>query len=146
MKITSSVFENGKDIPVKYTCQGENINPPLKIEEVSEKAISLVLIMDDPDAPSGTFTHWIIFNIDPKIKEIVENSVPKEVDQAKNSAGQSSYAGPCPPSGIHHYYFKLYALDTTLSLGKQSGIKEVMGAINGHIIEDAQLVGLYQRK
>jgi len=146
MKLTSSVFKNNGLIPPKYTCDGENVNPPLQISEVPEGTKSLALVIDDPDAPMETWDHWIIWNINPAISSIDENSVPPGATEGLNSAKQHSYSGPCPPSGTHHYHFKLYALDTTLNLDPASGKKELEKAIENHILDFAELIGLYQRK
>ncbi|MDZ4209610.1 MAG: YbhB/YbcL family Raf kinase inhibitor-like protein, partial [Candidatus Curtissbacteria bacterium] len=142
MKITSAAFENNAKIPSKYTCDGENINPPLSFSGVPANAKSLVLIMDDPDAPNGTWVHWMVFNINPKINEISENSLPKDGIEGVTSFGKKGYGGACPPSGTHRYFFKLYALDTILNLtnpNKAALEKE----IQDHIIEKAELIGLY---
>jgi len=145
MKIISSAFENNQLIPKKYTCDGENINPPLKIDNTPENAKSLVLILDDPDASLGTFTHWLIWNIDPKTTQIEENSVPQGAIQGLNDFGKNSYGGPCPPSGIHHYYFKLYAIDTLLDFSSSSKKSDLEKAIEGHVLDFAELIGIYQR-
>ncbi|MGC8981709.1 MAG: YbhB/YbcL family Raf kinase inhibitor-like protein [Minisyncoccia bacterium] len=146
MKIESPAFENNKEIPSKYTCDGEDINPPLKFSDIPEDAKSLVLIVDDPDAPFGIFTHWIVWNIDPKTTFIEENSVPEGAIVGRNDFGRNSYGGPCPPSGTHHYYFKIYALDTTLNLDKNSSKKDLEKAMKNHILEKGELVGIYKRK
>src|SRR3954462_5308943 len=101
LTVTSTAFKNGKNIPEQYTCEGKNINPPISINGVPDKAESLVLIMDDPDAPNGGFTHWVLYNISPKDKTIKEDSSPGK--NGENGAGKASYTGPCPPSGVHHY-------------------------------------------
>jgi len=146
MKIESPAFENNQPIPSKYTCDGEDINPPLKISDVPENAKSLVLIVDDPDAPFGAFTHWIVWNIDPKTSFIEENSVPDGAIVGVNDFGKNSYGGPCPPSGTHHYHFKLYALDSTLNLDKNSKKKDLEKAMENHILEKAEIIGIYKRK
>src|ERR1700730_16873973 len=115
MKITSPAFQEGGNIPQKFTCDGANVNPALRLEGITADAKSLVLIVDDPDAPGGSFTHWLIWNIDPKASEISEGSAPKGA-QGKNDFGKSGYGGPCPPSGTHRYFFKLFALDQPLNL------------------------------
>jgi hypothetical protein len=146
MKITSTAFGNNANIPAIYTCDGKNISPPLKFSDVPAETKSLVLILHDPDAPvSGGFTHWVIFNIDPSTKEIMENSVPTNAVQGQNSAGQSKYTGPCPPSGTHHYEFRFYALDEVLTLDASAKKVDVEKATAGHIIEQTTLIGLYQR-
>lgn len=144
MKIISSAFENNSIIPAKYTCDGENINPPLSFLDVSASAKSLALIVDDPDAPMGTFVHWVLFNLDSKVIGIEENSIPQGVALGKTSVGKTNYVGACPPSGTHRYFFKLYALDTSLNLADPD--KETLeSAMRGHILEKAELVGLYNR-
>jgi hypothetical protein len=145
MKLVSSVFENNGNIPAKYTCDGENINPPLEISGVPEGAKSLVLIVDDPDAPAGDWVHWTIWNITLDIKAISENSVPDGSVEGTTSFGKPGYGGPCPPSGTHHYQFKLYALDTLLTLESSAKKKDIERAMEGHILDKTILVGLYQR-
>jgi Raf kinase inhibitor-like YbhB/YbcL family protein len=142
--IKSSVFENNKTIPKKYTCQGENINPHLTIEGIPKAAKSLVLIMDDPDAPSGTFDHWIVWNIPPSTIEILENTTIGV--EGINSTGENNYYGPCPPPGKpHRYFFKVYALDVLLDLSNASRKADVEKAINGHILANGALIGLFKR-
>jgi len=144
MKIQSSAFQNNGYIPVKYTCDGENINPPLEILDAPEKAKSLVLVMDDPDAPMGTWVHWILWNINPQIQEISENSVPTGAIQGKTNR-ENCYSGPRPPSGTHRYFFKLFALDNTLDLSKEIEATTLMQRIQNNIIDQAELIGLYKR-
>lgn len=144
MQITC-VYKNGDLIPEKYTCDGENVNPPLKFSEVSENAKSLALIFDDPDSPSGTWTHWTIFNIDPKVTEINENSTPENSVLGKTTFGAVGYGGPCPGSGEHRYVFKLFALDIVLNLKEGTDINQLEQAINEHVIEKCELIGKYQR-
>ena len=146
MKLTSSVFLNNQNIPAKYSCDGVNVNPPLTLSDVPNNAKSLVLIMDDPDAPMGTWIHWTVWNIDPKTSEIAENSVPSQAIEGKTSSGKSGYGGPCPPSGTHRYFFKLYALDIALSLPQSTTKEDLEKAMTGHTLEQAELVGLYNRK
>jgi len=142
MKLTSSAFEHNQMIPRQYTCQGEDINPPLQISNIPDGTKTLALIMDDPDAPMGTWVHWVVFNI-PPVESIGENTVPGH--QAGNNFGSIEYGGPCPPSGTHHYFFKLYALDTDLSrLGIQNK-ESLERAMQGHILEEAHLIGLYKK-
>lgn len=145
MKLESPAFAGNQSIPKKYTCDGKDINPPLKIEEVPTEAKSLVLIVDDPDAPFGTFTHWLVWNIDPKTTLIEENSVPEGAIQGLNDFGKNSYGGPCPPSGTHHYHFKLYAIDVLLDLPSSSKKSDLERAIKDHILDSAELIGTYQR-
>src|SRR3989344_1940186 len=141
MKIQSSAFNNNETIPVKYTCDGENINPPLSFSDIPSDAKSLALVMDDPDAPSGTWVHWTVWNIDPKTIEIV----PQNAIEGTTSFGKPGYGGPCPPSGTHRYFFKLYALDNTLQLSASSTKEDLEKAMEGHIIGQTDLVGLYKR-
>ena len=143
MEIQSPAFENNGYIPSKYTCQGEDINPPLQISQVPQEAKSLVLIVDDPDAPMGTWVHWVVWNIPPKIKEISEKSLPQGAVEGLNDFQKHSYGGPCPPSGTHRYFFKLYALDTILNLDTSSTKNDLERAMKGHILDQAQLIGLY---
>jgi Raf kinase inhibitor-like YbhB/YbcL family protein len=145
MKISSTAFEQNGQIPKKYTCDGSDVNPPLKFEGVPAEAKSLVLIVDDPDAPVGTWVHWILWNIDPKTSEIKENSVPKSAKQGMNDFRKHDYGGPCPPSGTHRYFFKLYALDITLNLGPNVTKGDIESSIKGHILEKAELIGIYKR-
>lgn len=144
MNISSPKFLNNQHIPAKYTCDGEGINPPLQFSSVPENAKSLVLIMLDPDAPSGTWIHWLLWNIDPSLKTIQENSVPAGAVQGKTSQ-QNAYGGPCPPSGTHRYFFKLFALNTTLDISSETNADDLAKIIDKHIITKAELIGLYER-
>lgn len=147
MKITSPAFEANTNIPSKYTCDGDNINPPLKFDGVPAEAKSLALIVDDPDAPvPGGFVHWVIFNIDPATNKIAENSAPENAVQGQGSSGESKYVAPCPPSGTHRYFFKLFALDANLDLDSSATREDVELAMKGHILDQAELIGLYQRQ
>jgi len=143
MKITSSAFQEGGDIPSKFSRDGGNVNPPLRIEGTPENAKSLVLIVDDPDAPVGLFTHWLVWNIDPKTTEIPEKSLPKGAVQGTNDYPNLGYGGPQPPSGTHRYYFKIFALDQTLDLHSGAKRQELDKAMNGHIIAQGQSMGRY---
>lgn len=144
MKITSSAFENNSIIPRKYTCDGENVNPPLEVSGVPAEARSLVLIVHDPDAPvTGGWTHWTMFNLDPHLTQIAENSVPDSGIQAMTSFRRAGYGGPCPPIGAHHYQFQLYALDTKLELDNIATKADIEEEIRGHIRDEAVLVGRY---
>jgi Raf kinase inhibitor-like YbhB/YbcL family protein len=142
LTMTSSVFKNKCSIPAKYTCDGEDVNPPLSVEGVPEGTESLVLIVDDPDAPMGTWDHWVVWNI-PPIEKIEENSVPGT--EGLNDFGKHSYGGPCPPSGTHRYFFKAYALDTKLDLPSNSRKRNVEKAMQGHILAKGEIIGLYSR-
>lgn len=143
LTVTSSAFKHNGLIPSKYTCDGQDVNPPLSIEGVPDGANSLVLIVDDPDAPMGTWDHWIVWNIQ-VAKTIGENSVPGT--EGMNSFRRQSYGGPCPPSGTHRYFFKVYALDTKLSLSGNSRKKDVENAMKNHVLAQGQIIGLYKRK
>ncbi|MBI5222236.1 MAG: YbhB/YbcL family Raf kinase inhibitor-like protein [Candidatus Magasanikbacteria bacterium] len=152
MQLTSPAFVNNEKIPAKYTCDGENIAPELNVSGVPVEAESLALIVDDPDAPMGAlrpgsgqaWDHWLVYNISPSSASIAENSVPDGGIQVTNSFGRKTYGGPCPPSGVHHYRFKLYALDAKLELGISSkkGLEEAM---KNHLLAQTELVGLYAR-
>ena len=145
-KISSPAFENNNgEIPKKYTCDGVNVNPSLKIEHVPSNAKSLALVFDDMDAPRGTYVHWILWNINPNIKEIKENSVPEGAVQGMNDFRKPNYGGPCPPRRAYKYVFKIYALDTLLNLNPNLTKKDLKKAMEGHIISRAQLTGLYNR-
>jgi len=141
--VKSPAFEANKQLPKKYSCDGQEINPPLKIDGVPEEAKTLVLIVDDPDAPSGTFDHWVVWNIPASMANIGENTVPGM--EGLNSARAQGYMGPCPPSGTHRYFFKVYALDTALTLGIGSKKKDVEKAMQNHIVAKGELIGLYSR-
>ena len=148
MKLTSSAFQNNGSIPSKYTCDGDNINPPLKISGVPAKAKSLVLIMDDPDAvkPAGkVWDHWIVWNIPSDTAEIKEGEEPEGM-YGKGTGGNLNYRGPCPPDAEHRYFFKLYAIDITLDLPEGSTKAEVEKEIKEHIIEKTELIGRYSRQ
>jgi Raf kinase inhibitor-like YbhB/YbcL family protein len=146
MKISSLSFQNGGSIPLKFSHEGGNANPSLKIEGVPARAKSLALIVDDPDAPSGLFTHWLIWNIDPKTTSIPENSAPKGATQGTNDFGEASYGGPQPPSGTHRYYFKMFALDQMLQLAAGAKRRELEKAMKGHVIAQAEVMGRYSAK
>lgn len=153
MDITSPEFKNGELIPSKFTCDGDNINPELKISGVPAGAKSLALIVDDPDIPEAVktrlgisvFDHWVVFNLSPETAAINENTQPEGVAGA-NSSGKNKYTGPCPPDREHRYFFKLYALDTALNLPTGSSREDVEKAMAGHILTQAELMGRYNRK
>lgn len=145
MIITSDAFEPNGVIPAKYTCDGLNINPTLRFAEIPSNAKSLVLIVDDPDAVSGDWSHWIVWNILPTTESINDNSVPPTAIQGATDFGANKYGGPCPPEGTHHYRFKLYALDTMLNLPKDTTKSGLLIAMQGHIIIEATLTGVYSR-
>ncbi len=146
LRISSSAFEDNGSIPVKYTCDGADVNPPLRIEGVPAGARSLALIVDDPDAPRGIWVHWVVWNIDPKTEEIKGNTVPRGSIQGVNDFVKRDYGGPCPPSGTHRYFFKLYALDALLNLSGDAGKAGLEKAMNGHVLAQAQIIGLYKRR
>lgn len=142
MKLTSPDFENNKMIPRKFTCEGADVNPTLIIEDIPAGAKSLALIVDDPDAPMGTWVHWVVYDI-PVVSRIAEDSVPGK--QGMNDFHRRDYGGPCPPSGTHRYFFKIYALDKELALGERVDKKALEKAMQGHILDRAELIGLYKR-
>jgi hypothetical protein len=143
LTIKSPSFQHNSPIPKKYSCDGENTNPPLTIEGTPKESKSLALMVDDPDAPSGTFDHWVVWNIPPSTTKIAEHSVPGI--EGLNGARQKGFMGPCPPSGTHRYFFKVYALDAELSLGAKSTKRDLEKAIQGHILAKGELIGLYHR-
>lgn len=146
MIITSPVFQNNAFIPSKYTCDGENVNPPLEIKNVPPAAKSLVLIVDDSDAPMDVWTHWAVWNIEPKTTLIPEQSVPPQAVEGKTSFGKPGYGGPCPPSGTHRYFFKLYALDAIIEISSQADKSALEKAMEGRILDKTQIIGLYSRR
>jgi Raf kinase inhibitor-like YbhB/YbcL family protein len=146
LKITSPAFVTNGYIPARYTCDGTDINPPLQIDNVPAESKSLALIVDDPDAPVGMWVHWVVWNINPSTGEIAEDSVPRNAAQGKNDWKRNTYGGPCPPSGVHRYFFKLYALDTRLNLGTGAAKRDLENAMHGHVLATAELIGLYKRR
>lgn len=143
IKVFSSAFAANGSIPIKYTCNGTNVNPPLEFEGIPEEAESLVLIVDDPDAPMKTFTHWIVWNIEP-VAKIEEDSIPGV--EGMNDFKKIGYGGPCPPSGTHRYFFRVYALDRQLDLKAGAGRKDLEKGMIGHIIAEGELMGKYSKK
>lgn len=146
LAISSPAFKQNEHIPSKYTCDGADVNPPLAFAGVPPEAKALALIVDDPDAPRGTWVHWVVWNIDPKTREIKENSAPPGAKQGINDFGNNVYNGPCPPPGTHRYFFKLYALDTMLDLGLNTRKAALESAMKGHVTARAEFYGLYKRK
>jgi Raf kinase inhibitor-like YbhB/YbcL family protein len=140
--ISSSAFENEGVIPSKYTCDGEEINPPLKIDQIPEGTKTLALIVEDPDAPNRTFDHWLVWNI-PLTNSINENSNPGI--SGTNSGGKTGYYSPCPPSGYHRYYFNVFALDRSLDLKAGENKTKLKAAMEPHILAQGSLMGRYQR-
>ena len=146
ISVTAPAFRAGGDIPAKFTCNGANVNPELKISGVPNEATSLVLIVDDPDAPHGLFTHWIVWNIDLKMTDVAENSAPAGGIQGTNDFGKRNYGGPCPPSGTHRYFFKIFALDTKLELKPSARRAELDAAMKGHVLAQGELMARYSHK
>ncbi len=149
MQLSSSAFTHGGKIPIRYTCEGEEFNPPLRIQGVPVETISLVLIMDDPDVPAAVrddrmWVHWIVFNMPPDTAEIKEDTSPPGV--LGSGTGRLGYQGPCPPDREHRYFFKLYALDCMLPLREGSTKEEVEAAMKGHILARSELLGHYEKK
>ena len=142
LAVKSSVFNDNGFIPRKYTCDGEDISPPIEIGEVPRNTKSLVLMVEDPDAPSGNWLHWLVYNI-PVTHQIAEGEIPG--DQGVNDFGRIYYGGPCPPSGTHHYHFKMYALDDTLNVSEGATRSEIDTVMQNHIIAFGETVGLYKK-
>lgn len=150
MQITSSVFTEGGMIPAEYTCDGKDISPPLEWKDFPAGTKSFALISDDPDAPVGLWVHWIIYNIPVSMTKLEEHVRPERefkngMRQGSNSWPKIGYGGPCPPSGTHRYYFKLYALDAPMTLAPGAAKAELLQALKGHILAEAQLMGKYKR-
>lgn len=145
--LTSSAFAQGERIPTKYTCDGEDSSPPLQWRNPPPGTQSFALIMDDPDAPVGTWIHWVLFNLIADIQELPEQAtLPAGAQDGKNSWGRTGYGGPCPPSGTHRYFFKLYALDTTVNLTASPDKAQLLRAMEGHILAQAEVMGTYSRR
>ena len=142
-ELRSMAFAHNGHIPAKYSCEGEDINPDIEFTHLPEGAKSIALIMEDHDAPNGIFDHWIAWNIQPN-EAIAEKTNPGI--SGRNSFGKTGYGGPCPPSGVHRYFFKAFALDTQLELQTGAGKEELLEAMEGHILATAEIVGLYARK
>jgi len=151
MNLKSSAFEAGGMIPKKYTCDGPDVSPSLSWSDVPAETKSLALIADDPDAPMGTWVHWVAWNIPPNVRSLDEDvakrdSLPNGMKQGTTDFRSIGYGGPCPPSGTHRYFFKLYALDATLNLSPSTTKKDLEKAMQGHILKQAELMGRYSRK
>lgn len=146
MKLSSKVFGNNQPIPRRYTCDGENVSPPLKIENIPGATKSLALVVDDPDSPSGNFLHWIIWNVSSTTTTLREGDGPANATQGINDFGKVGYGGPCPNSGEHRYKFRLYALDAYLDTSPSSSRKDIEAAMRGHVLEEAELSGSYKRE
>ncbi|MBN1688367.1 MAG: YbhB/YbcL family Raf kinase inhibitor-like protein [Candidatus Omnitrophica bacterium] len=150
MKITSTAFQDGEMIPVQYTCDGEDVSPPLEWQDIPYGTESLALISDDPDAPMGTWVHWVIYNIPASVANLPKGmprtgKLMNGERQGTTDFGRVGYGGPCPPGGTHRYYFKLYALDRGLDLKPGITKEELLKAMDGHILAEAQLMGRYER-
>ncbi len=143
LAVQSEVFANNGHIPPKYTCEGENVNPPLEISDIPEETKSIAIIMEDPDAPAGDFTHWLLWNVSPT-EEIAENT--NQGISGMNDFGKTGYGGPCPPSGAHHYYFRVFALDKELNITAGESKAAMLEAMNGHILATGELMGRFKKK
>lgn len=146
-KITSSAFKNGEPIPTQYTCVGTNVSPPLNWSGVPANTQAFALIISDPDAPAGTWYHWIVYNIPGSTQGLAENlsSLPAGAMAGKTSYNETRYQGPCPPSGQHRYYFTLYALDSKLNLPAAASREQVEAAMQGHVIQSTELMGVFKK-
>lgn len=149
-EITSIIIGHEQPIPEYHTCDGDDLSPPLDWSEPPQGTQSFALIMDDPDAPGGTWVHWVLYNIPAETRSLQENiapdtQLPDGSMHGINSFGRPGYGGPCPPSGTHRYFFKLYALDTTLSLDEEADKEAVLTAMDGHVLAEAELMGTYSR-
>jgi Raf kinase inhibitor-like YbhB/YbcL family protein len=151
LTITSSAFSQGGEIPSKHTCDGADISPPLSWKGAPSNAKSFALICDDPDAPMGTWVHWVVYNIPASMFELGENITSPGLSangalEGMNDFRKTSWGGPCPPGGVHRYFFKLYALDVMLDLNRGSNKAQLMSAMKGHVLAEGQLMGRYSRK
>lgn len=146
MKVSSPAFTNNAAIPAEYTCDGKGKNPPILVSDVRDGVKSLVLIVDDPDAPMGLFTHWVVWNIPPETQEIAEDTMSSLAKIGRNSAGEVGWIAPCPPNGLHHYRFQVFALSELLSVPEGSERDSVEREMEKRVIERAELVGEYQRQ
>jgi Raf kinase inhibitor-like YbhB/YbcL family protein len=144
--LSSPAFRHDDAIPAKYTCDGSDVSPPLVPENPPAGTKSLALVVDDPDAPAGTWTHWVVWNLPPDLKGIAENRLPEGAVQGTNDFRKRGWGGPCPPSGTHRYFFQLYALDTALPLTAAATKPQLEQAMQGHVLGKAELVGRYRRK
>ena len=143
--VSSSAFGPNDPIPSKYTCDGEGVSPPLAWSPPPKQTESVAILVDDPDAPSGTFLHWLVTDIPPSLTAFDEGAaMPRDSSVVENDAGNASYYGPCPPNGTHHYHFHVYALDT--SIGRPESRNEFLAAIEGHVLDQGELVAVYQRQ
>lgn len=152
IELTSTAFDSGETIPTQYTCDGENVSPPLSWQDVPEESESLVLICDDPDAPQGAFAHWVLYDLPARLRRLPEGVAAQDRPEVggkhgRNDFGRNHYEGPCPPQGdpAHHYYFRLYALDTTLDLPPGAARAQVIDMMQGHVLEQTEMIGLFAR-
>ncbi|HSX29405.1 MAG TPA: YbhB/YbcL family Raf kinase inhibitor-like protein [Candidatus Saccharimonadales bacterium] len=145
MQITSSAIQASGQVLPDYTCDGENVSPPLTFSEIPEGTKSLVLILEDPDAPNGLFTHWLLYDMSPATLQLMQDQPPLTGKSGTNDFGKQGYGGPCPPTGSHRYYFRLYALDAVLDLPAGAGRSTLASAMAGHEIATAELMGAYAR-
>ena len=151
MRVESLAFKDGELIPSKYTCDGANISPPLKWNDPPEGTKSFALISDDPDAPVGIWVHWVVYNIPSNVRELPENVTLSKIlsngtSQGITDFGSIGYGGPCPPSGTHRYFFKIYALDVILTLSPGAAKNDVIKEMKGHVLAHGQLIGTYKRQ
>jgi len=145
-QLTTSAFKQNEPIPKQYTCDGSDISVPLNWEDPPERTESFALIVDDTDAPRGTWVHWVIYDIPADVRKLSAEFLPKEAKQGKNDFGNIGYGGPCPPSGpAHHYHFKLYALDRTLGLKPKATKQQLLDAMKDHVLAETKLIGMYKR-
>ena len=145
ISVTSSAFQDGQPIPARFTCDGDNVSPPLAWQGVPSNAKAVALVVDDPDAPRGTFVHWVLLDLTPSTTSLTEHSTPSDATQANNSRGNASYFGPCPPSGTHHYRFTIYALSSPTGLPTGADLTQALKAINASTIARGRLTGTYAR-
>ncbi len=145
IEFKSDAFANGQSIPVKYSCRGNNISPALTWSNAPAGTQSYALIVDDPDAPAGTWVHWVVYNIPSSTTSLQENADTSNLSVGKNSSGNMRYDGPCPPSGTHRYFFKLYALDSQLSLSPGASKEQLLNSMKGHILAQGELMGTFSK-
>lgn len=145
MRLVSSTFQNNQEIPAKYTCEGQDISPPLTVVDSPSNASSFVLTVTDPDAPNKTWIHWVVFNIDPTVTDFVEGSIPDGGIEGLNDFGTTEYGGPCPPTGTHRYFFRLYALDSMLDFDEGEDYETIMDFVQKHKIAEAEIIGLFNK-
>jgi len=146
LTISSPGFSHGEAIPARHTCDGDDTSPALIIGKAPQATQSLALVMDDPDAPMGDWVHWVVWNIPAQTREIPEHGLPPQASQGKNDWHRTGYGGPCPPAGTHRYFFRVYALDTTLHLGNSTTKDDLERAMQGHVLGKGELMGTYKRR